>query len=113
LPSLPLALVVFRGLTGETFIAWVVLHEPASLDERFPSSLSIDLVAAAFLYISAAQPRTFFSAERRGYDVELFQRIEDLIGQKMELYKTEEEAVLMLLERVAEAQRLAAMVRSH
>jgi len=43
------------------------------------------------------------------YDVELFQRIEELIGAKMELFKTEEAQVLTLLERVSEAQRLAAM----
>ena len=34
------------------------------------------------------------------YDIELFQRIEELIGQKMELYPTQEELVLVLLERV-------------
>lgn len=43
------------------------------------------------------------------YDVELFQKIEQLTGQKMEEYPSEEEAVLLLLERVNEAQRLATM----
>lgn len=42
------------------------------------------------------------------YDVELFQRIEALIGEKMDLFPTEEETVLVLLERVSEASRLAA-----
>ena len=41
------------------------------------------------------------------YDVELFQRIEELIGKKMILYPTEEDIVLQLLERVGEAQRVA------
>lgn len=45
------------------------------------------------------------------YDVEMFQRIEELIGQKMDAYKLEEEAVMLLVERVNEAQRMAAMVR--
>ena len=43
------------------------------------------------------------------YDVELFQKIEALIGRKMETYPAEQEAVLMLLERVGEAQRIATM----
>lgn len=45
------------------------------------------------------------------YDVELFQRIEQLIGQKMPLFQTNEEEVMQLQERVSEAQRLAAAVR--
>jgi ATP-dependent RNA helicase DDX47/RRP3 len=44
------------------------------------------------------------------YDVELFQKIEQLTGQKMELYPTEQEAVLLLQERVGEAQRLATVL---
>lgn len=43
------------------------------------------------------------------YDVELYQRIEHLIGKKLPLYKTEEEEVMMLMERVSEAQRIAKM----
>ena len=43
------------------------------------------------------------------YDVELIQRIEALVGLKLELYPTEQEAVLLLLERVGEAQRIATM----
>jgi len=41
------------------------------------------------------------------YDVEMFQKIEALTSKKMELYPTEEETVLLMLERVSEAQRLA------
>lgn len=43
------------------------------------------------------------------YDVELYQRIEHLIGKKLPLYKTEEEEVMQLMERVTEAQRYAKM----
>eukprot|EP00898_Chlorokybus_atmophyticus_P000148 jgi/Chlat1/1133/Chrsp111S01608 len=43
------------------------------------------------------------------YDVELYQRIEHLIGRKLDAYPAEEEAVLLLLERVSDAQRLAAL----
>ncbi|KAK7586172.1 hypothetical protein V9T40_004048 [Parthenolecanium corni] len=43
------------------------------------------------------------------YDVELYQRIEQLIGKKLPLYKTEEQDVMCLQERVAEAQRTARM----
>lgn len=43
------------------------------------------------------------------YDVELYQRIEKLIGQKLEEFATEQELVLLLLERVSEAQRMATM----
>jgi hypothetical protein len=41
--------------------------------------------------------------------VEQFQKIEALTGQRMEKYECEEEAALLLLERVAEAQKLATM----
>ncbi|KAL1447206.1 hypothetical protein WDU94_002798 [Cyamophila willieti] len=41
------------------------------------------------------------------YDVELYQRIEHLIGKKLPLYKTEENQVMVLTTRVAEAQRMA------
>ena len=44
------------------------------------------------------------------YDVELYQRIEALIGKKLPLYPTVEEEVLALMERVAEAQRHVKMV---
>lgn len=43
------------------------------------------------------------------YDVELFQKIEALTGHKMEEYPSEQEAVLLLLERVGEAQRISTM----
>ena len=44
------------------------------------------------------------------YDVELYQRIEHLIDKKLPLYKTEEDEVMLLMERVNEAQRFAKMV---
>lgn len=43
------------------------------------------------------------------YDVELYQRIEQLIGKQLPLYKTEEDEVMALQERVAESQRIARM----
>lgn len=43
------------------------------------------------------------------YDVELYQRIEQLIGKQLPLFKTEEDEVMALQERVAEAQRIARM----
>ena len=43
------------------------------------------------------------------YDVELYQRIEHLIGKQLPLYKTEEQEVMILMERVSEAQRHAKM----
>lgn len=46
------------------------------------------------------------------YDVELYQKIEALIGLRMEAYPAEQEAVLLLLERVGEAQRIATMQAS-
>merc|ERR1711973_833149 len=41
------------------------------------------------------------------YDVELYQRIEHLLGQKLPEYKAAEEEVMLLGERVADARRLA------
>ncbi|KAJ1451549.1 P-loop containing nucleoside triphosphate hydrolase protein [Pelagophyceae sp. CCMP2097] len=43
------------------------------------------------------------------YDVELYQRLEHLIGQKLPAYEADEESALVFLERVGEAQRLATM----
>lgn len=48
----------------------------------------------------------------RRYDVELYQRIEHLIGKKLPLHPTVEEEVMSLMERVSEAQRHAKMVGS-
>lgn len=47
---------------------------------------------------------------RPRYDVELFQRIETLIGKKLPAFPTQEEEVMMLVERVSEAQRFARLV---
>lgn len=41
------------------------------------------------------------------YDVEVYQRIEQLLGTKLPSYDLDEETVLVLLERVSDAQRLA------
>ncbi|XP_074647196.1 putative ATP-dependent RNA helicase DDX47 [Tubulanus polymorphus] len=46
------------------------------------------------------------------YDVELYQRIEHLIGKTLPLYDTNEEEVMLLMERVSEAQRIAKMEMS-
>jgi len=43
------------------------------------------------------------------YDVELYQRIEQLISKQLPLYSTEEEEVMLLQERVSEAQRIVKM----
>jgi len=43
------------------------------------------------------------------YDVESYQKIEAHIGKQLDLYPTEEETVLVLLERIGEAQRYAAV----
>lgn len=51
---------------------------------------------------------SFFSFFFR-YDVELVQKIEALVGVKLEVYPSEQETVLMLLERVNDAQRIATM----
>jgi len=41
------------------------------------------------------------------YDVEVYQRLEGLLGKRLPEYKLDEETVLVLLERVSDAQRLA------
>lgn len=41
------------------------------------------------------------------YDVEVYQRLEGLLGKKLPEYKLDEETVLILHERVSEAQRMA------
>lgn len=54
--------------------------------------------------------RTSSSSVHLRYDVELFQRIESLIGKKLPAFPTQEEEVMMLVERVSEAQRFARLV---
>jgi len=44
--------------------------------------------------------------------VELYQRIEQLISKQLSLYPTEEEEVMLLQERVSEAQRIVKMVKT-
>ncbi len=43
------------------------------------------------------------------YDVELFQRIEQLLGRAIQEYKIEEQQALVFLERANEASRIAIM----
>jgi ATP-dependent RNA helicase DDX47/RRP3 len=43
------------------------------------------------------------------YDVELYQRIEQLIGKQLETFPADEASTLLLLERVGEAARVAAL----
>ena len=47
------------------------------------------------------------------YDVELYQRIEQLIGKKLPSHPMVEEEVMLLVERVTEAQRHAKMVSNN
>lgn len=47
------------------------------------------------------------------YDVELYQRIEHLLGFQLPVFPVEEADVMALEERVAEAQRVAKMVTIH
>ena len=42
------------------------------------------------------------------YDIEIYQRVEALIDRKLPAFQCEESTVLLLLERVNEAQRIAA-----
>lgn len=57
----------------------------------------------------ACDSATRSHAQCRRYDVELYQKIEALIDMKLDAYPAEQEAVLVLLERVGEAQRIATM----
>ena len=43
------------------------------------------------------------------YDVEIYQRIEHMLGQKLEAFDAPQEEALLLMERVGEAQRYASM----
>ena len=45
----------------------------------------------------------------RRYDVELYKKIEALTGQKMEKFEAEQDAVLVLVDGVNDAQRIATM----
>lgn len=58
-----------------------------------------------------SRPNRVFIKPVTQYDVELYLKTEEYIGQKLDLYPTEESDVLKYLERVNEAQRYAAVVR--
>jgi len=45
------------------------------------------------------------------YDVELFLRIEQLLGHKIPVYEPNKDSVMVMMERVTEAQRIAKLVR--
>lgn len=59
---------------------------------------------------NSKEPLIYLNLLLLQYDVELYQRIEQLIGKQLPLYKTEESEVMVLQERVAEAQRLTKIV---
>jgi len=46
------------------------------------------------------------------YDVELFLRIEQLLGHKIPVYEPNKDSVMVMMERVTEAQRIAKLVRT-
>ena len=75
-----------------------------------PPLLSLFLSSPPPLPPSLSSPFPLLSSPSPRYDVELFQRIEQLIGKRLPLYLTVEEEVMALMERVSEAQRYAKMV---
>ena len=75
----------------------------------FSSSLRLFIKEEHLLQFTVSCPCDKFCMLLQ-YDVELYQRIEHLIGKQLPLYKTEEEEVMVLQERVSEAQRVAKMV---
>lgn len=91
--------------------------------ERASSGLDIPLVDAVINYDLPAHPKDYIHrvgrtarAGRAGksitlvtqYDVELIQRVEAVVGKKLELWPTDAEEVALLRERVDEAGRLIA-----
>ena len=87
---------------------WGELLEQADLVDPSLLLLSEKMTSRIFKYPEMSI-FTFPPAPSR-YDVELFQRIERLIGKRLPLYLTVEEEVMALMERVSEAQRHAKMV---
>ena len=55
---------------------------------------------------------TYYALYFTRYDVEIYQRLESLIGKTLPLHPTEKDEVMALMERVSEAQRLAKIVCS-
>ncbi len=99
-----------------TSIVWAAPPEQGDLGNPSPSShsQSQSLLILQSRYVSTAHGFTralMFGLCR--YDVELFQRIEALIGKKLPAFPTQEEEVMMLMERVSEAQRFARIVSPH
>ncbi|KAF3816318.1 hypothetical protein GH733_014491 [Mirounga leonina] len=73
--------------------------------------LATDVASRDICIVSQPKPCQFSFLR---YDVELFQRIEHLIGKKLPVFPTQDDEVMMLTERVTEAQRFARMeLREH
>ena len=85
---------------------WGELLEQDDLVDPSLLLLSEKTISRIFKY----PEMSIFSFPPSRYDVELFQRIERLIGKRLPLYLTVEEEVMALMERVSEAQRHAKMV---
>ena len=80
------------------------------LSEKTQEYSNIQKRQFSFVLSSLSFSLSSLSSLSSRYDVELFQRIERLIGKRLPLYLTVEEEVMALMERVSEAQRHAKMV---
>lgn len=103
---------------GRSGRALTVVTQCAGFPPIRLSPTSRMLAAAARLCQTTRQPPLTVAVASRcpafprlcpRYDVELYQRIEQLIGKKLDPFTAEEAQVLLLLERVSEAQRIAVM----
>ena len=101
---------------------WLLIFSSCTSYLPFLYGLSIGDVSPTFQHNNTQSPpphtppppphtHTHTPPTHPRYDVELYQRIEQLIGKKLPLHATVEEEVMSLMERVSEAQRHAKMVR--
>ncbi|KAK2508439.1 hypothetical protein MC885_010979 [Smutsia gigantea] len=90
----------------------IPLHGQMSQSKRLGSLNKFKAKARSILLATDVASRGLHPSSR--YDVELFQRIEHLIGKKLPVFPTQDDEVMMLTERVTEAQRFARMeLREH
>uniref|UniRef100_A0A3P9B8X1 RNA helicase n=1 Tax=Maylandia zebra TaxID=106582 RepID=A0A3P9B8X1_9CICH len=105
LRNLGITAIPLHGQMSQSRTIWKIHHFRHSVRRAFLLSPVIPYTITS-LKVTAASKCVWCPYNHR-YDVELFQRIESLIGKKLPAFPTQEEEVMMLVERVSEAQRFA------
>lgn len=79
-------------------------------EKLFNLGRGLDFFITKNLLIFSSEFKSLLSLSTFQYEVEVYQRIEKLLGYKLDVYPTVKEEALVLEERIAEAERFAKLV---